>query len=330
MREVKDSTCVLNVKNLKKSFLVQKSFSKAKRKYLKAVDDVSFQIGRGQTFGLVGESGCGKSTVARCVMRLHDVDSGQIIFEDTDIAYLNAKDIKPFRQKIQMIFQDPYMSLDPRMTVNAIVSEPLKVHRTDLSHSQRNELVLEALQSVGLGKRDLDRYPNEFSGGQRQRIGIARALVSDPSLILCDEPIAALDVSIQAQVVNVLQDLQQKQGLTYLFIAHDLAMVRYISDAVGVMYLGQFVETAESDELYSHPLHPYTQGLMAAIPIANPFLERKDREFIHGEIANPLDMPSGCPFRTRCRYAKECCAQSKPEMKEVSPGHFVACHLYNE
>lgn len=319
---------VLKVKNLTKKFLVKNSLVPAKKKYLTAVDDVSFQINQGETFGLVGESGCGKSTVARCIMRLYEIDGGHIYFDGTDIAYLNDERIVPYRKQIQMIFQDPYMSLDPRMTVHRIVEEPISVHFKHLSKKERTNMILRTLNKVGLGKDDLDRYPHEFSGGQRQRIGIARALVSNPSLILCDEPIAALDVSIQAQVVNVLQDLQQQIGLTYLFIAHDLAMVKYISTSVGVMYLGQFVETAASEELYNHPLHPYTQGLMDAIPIANPFLDKSDRHFIHGEISSPMDAPSGCPFRTRCRYASERCAEEKPEMKEAASGHFVACFLY--
>lgn len=319
---------MLRVENLEKRFLVQGSLFPSKRKYLTAVGGVSFNIEKGKTFGLVGESGCGKSTVARCIMRLHDVDGGHIFFENTDIAYLNEDKITPYRQKIQMIFQDPYMSLDPKMTVHRIIGEPIGVHYSGLSGKERTNMTLETLEKVGLGKRDLDRYPHEFSGGQRQRIGIARALVSNPSLILCDEPIAALDVSIQAQVVNVLQQLQEDIGLTYLFIAHDLAMVKYISDSVGVMYLGQFVEMAQSDELYAHPLHPYTKGLMDAIPIANPFIAKNEREIIQGEISSPMNAPSGCPFRTRCKYATKRCAEGKPTMREAAPGHFVACYLY--
>lgn len=327
MDKIKEDV-VLKVENLNKRFLVQNSIFPSKRKYLTAVNDVTFQIKKGETFGLVGESGCGKSTVARCIMRLYDIDGGHVYFEGTDITHLSDEKIVPYRKQIQMIFQDPYMSLDPRMTVHRIVGEPIGVHFGHLSKAERTDMILSTLNKVGLGKNDLNRYPHEFSGGQRQRIGIARALVSDPSLILCDEPIAALDVSIQAQVVNVLQELQQEIGLTYLFIAHDLAMVKYISTSVGVMYLGQFVETASSDELYGHPLHPYTQGLMDAIPIADPFVQRTGRRVIHGEISSPIDAPSGCPFRTRCPHATKRCAEEKPKMKEVSPGHFVACFLY--
>ena len=316
----------IEVKNLKKYFggggIIKK------KPFVKAVDDISFSINKGETFGLVGESGCGKSTAARTIIRLYNPTSGSVIFDGTDIASLNEKDLKPFRPRIQMIFQDPYASLDPRMTVRNIVTEPLTAHNL-FSQSEYEDRVAECLRMVGLDPAAMGKYPHEFSGGQRQRIGIARALVTRPNLILCDEPISALDVSIQAQVVNMLQSLQEQLGLTYLFIAHDLAMVKYISKRMGVMYVGQLVEVSPSEELYREPLHPYTIGLMRAIPIADPRRAKQKHEVsIEGEIPSPYNPPSGCRFRTRCPKAMDVCSQVTPGLKEIHPNHFVACHLF--
>ncbi len=316
----------IEVKNLKKYFggggIIKK------KPFVKAVDDISFSITKGETFGLVGESGCGKSTAARTIIRLYQPTSGSVIFDGTDIAKLSEKELKPYRRRMQMIFQDPYASLDPRMTVQHIVAEPL----TTLSISARSEneeRVAQCLRMVGLEPGHMEKYPHEFSGGQRQRIGIARALITQPDFIICDEPISALDVSIQAQVVNMLQALQEQLGLTYFFIAHDLAMVKYISKRMGVMYVGQLVEVSPSEELYRAPLHPYTIGLMRAIPIADPRLAKLKQEVsIEGEIPSPFNPPSGCRFSPRCPHAMEICREISPVLKEVSPNHFVACHLF--
>lgn len=315
----------IQVKNLKKYFggggIIQK------KPLVRAVDDISFSIQRGETFGLVGESGCGKSTAARTIIRLYTPTAGSIVFDGVDIAWLSEKELRPYRRRIQMIFQDPYASLDPRMTVTRIISEPL-IATDPLPRTEVEARVAQSLKMVGLDPSHMGKYPHEFSGGQRQRIGIARALITQPDFIICDEPISALDVSIQAQVVNMLQDLQQQLGLTYCFIAHDLAMVKYISKSMGVMYVGQLVEVAPSHELYRSPLHPYTIGLMRAIPIADPRQARlKSEVSIEGEIPSPYNPPSGCRFRTRCRFAMSKCKEINPELKEVSPNHFVACHL---
>lgn len=318
----------VEVKNLKKYFGGGGLFRK--KPVIKAVDDVSFSIAKGETFGLIGESGCGKSTVARTMIRLYNPTSGSIIFDGTDITNLSEKDLKPYRRRIQMIFQDPYASLDPRMTVKRIVSEPLTAHNI-CPPSEYEERVSESLRMVGLDPAHMGKYPHEFSGGQRQRIGIARALITHPDFVICDEPISALDVSVQAQVVNMLQSLQEQLGLTYCFIAHDLAMVKYISKRMGVMYLGRLVEVAPSEELYHKPLHPYTIGLIGAIPIADPRIaQKKDEVSIEGEIPSPSNPPSGCYFRTRCRERMDICKEVPPTLKEVAPNHFVACHLYND
>lgn len=294
-----------------------------------AVDDISFDLYEGETLGLVGESGCGKSTTGRVILQLHRPTSGHIYYEGVDLAAIKGLELRRIRSKLQMIFQDPYASLNPRMTVGEIIGEPLIIHRL-YQGREMQERVENLLEMVGLDPAYSNRYPHEFSGGQRQRIGVARALAVNPSLVICDEPISALDVSIQAQVVNLLEDLQGELGLTYLFIAHDLSMVRHISKRVAVMYLGIIVELTSRDELYSHPLHPYTQALLSAVPIPDAQLEAKRKRIIlQGEVPSPVNPPSGCRFRTRCPAAMAICAEVKPEFREVSPAHFVACHLHN-
>ncbi|MBF4695230.1 ABC transporter ATP-binding protein [Fusibacter ferrireducens] len=321
---------LLEVKNLKKYFKVDKGIIRRNIKYVKAVDDISFKIYKGETLGLVGESGCGKSTTGRTIIRLYDVTDGEVIFDGAEIGQMSEHELKPFRKRIQMIFQDPYASLNTRMTVSDIIGEPLDIHGL-ASGQDRQMKIFELLERVGLSKMHASRYPHEFSGGQRQRIGIARALAVDPDFIICDEPISALDVSIQAQVVNMLEDLQNEFGLTYLFIAHDLSMVKHISDRIGVMYLGKMAEIAESNALYEKPLHPYTQALLSAIPIPDPEVTRaKQRIILEGDVPSPINPPSGCRFRTRCIYAFDKCKEIEPELKEVEPEHFVACHLMDE
>ncbi|TGA95970.1 ATP-binding cassette domain-containing protein [Sporolactobacillus shoreae] len=317
---------LLEVKNLKKYFKVSRT------DVLKAVDDVSFDIYKGETFGLVGESGCGKSTTGRTIIRLYEPTSGKVIFGGQEIGgKLSGKSKKDLTKKMQMIFQDPYASLNPRMMVKDIISEGLNIHHIESSNKSRLERVYELLETVGLNKEHANRYPHEFSGGQRQRIGIARALAVNPEFIIADEPISALDVSIQAQVVNLLQELQETKGLTYLFIAHDLSMVKHISDRVGVMYLGNMAELAPSEELYDHPLHPYTQALLSAIPVADPEVERtRERIILQGDVPSPINPPSGCRFRTRCPFAMDICAKVRPNWHEVENGHWVACHLHDE
>ncbi len=313
---------LIEVNNLKKYFPVKTGFMKMN--YVKAVDDVSFYIEKGETLGLVGESGCGKTTLGRTILRLHEPTEGKIIYKGEDITHV---DMLPYRRKMQIIFQDPYASLDPRMTVGDIIGEALDIHKMYGSKTERRDKINALLDIVGLNTEHANRFANEFSGGQRQRIGIARALAVDPEFIVCDEPISALDVSIQAQVVNMLEDLQADRGFTYLFIAHDLSVVKHISSRIGVMYLGHMVELAKSNELYRRPLHPYTQTLLSAIPIADPKASRaKQRIILEGDIPSPMNPPSGCTFRTRCPYATEECAQSAPEFKEWEPGHFAACH----
>ena len=319
---------LIEVKNLKKYFPVKNEFLGGEKKFVKAVDGVSFNIRKGETFGLVGESGCGKSTLGRSITRLYDITEGDIFFEGTNIAKLSKKEMKNFYSKIQTIFQDPYSSLNPNMTVRELVNEPLALH-TNLSKDERNKKIKELLEMVGLSESDMDKFPYEFSGGQRQRIGIARAISTEPDFILCDEPISALDVSIQAQVVNMLEDLQKELKLTYLFVAHDLSMVKHISDRIGVMYLGKRVEISDSNELYKNPLHPYTKGLLSAIPIADPKKAKKSEiSLIKGDVPSPIDIPTGCRFHTRCPYATEKCKTVEPEMKEIEKNHFVSCHLY--
>lgn len=321
------SETLLEVKDLKKYFPVKSGIIGRKEQFLKAVDGVDFAIKKGETFGLVGESGCGKSTVGRSIIRLHDVTSGEILFDGEDIASLRERDLKKYRRRMQAVFQDPYASLNPTMNVFELISEPMKIHGS-ASASERKEIILDLLDKVGLKADHLYRYPHEFSGGQRQRISIARALSVRPDFILCDEPISALDVSVQAQVVNMLEDIQQETGVTYLFIAHDLSMVRHISTRIGVMYLGNMVEIAGSDELYDKPLHPYTQALLSAIPEPDTLKEKRERIILRGEVPSPLNSPSGCKFRTRCPYAMDICAEMAPPMLEAEKGRHVACHLY--
>ena len=315
---------LLSVKNLSKRFPVGKTFFGKPNKWVHAVNNVSFDIMPGETFSLVGESGCGKSTTSRLINRLITPDEGQIIFDGQDIAKISAKEMRPLRSKMQMVFQDPYGSLNPRMKVQDIIAEPLLVH-TNLSSGERLKRVHELLEVVGLPATHGERYPHEFSGGQRQRIGIARALSVNPKLIMADEPVSALDVSIQAQVLNLLRDVQEQYSLTYLFISHDLAVVEMISDRIGVMYLGTIMEVAPNEELYSNPQHPYTQALLSAVPIPDPTIEKK-HVLIEGDLPSPTNIPSGCPFHTRCPHATEKCSAEVPTTKEVKPGHFVNCH----
>lgn len=321
-KNIESGEILLEVKNLKKYYPVRTGF--IKKTDLKAVDDVSFYIRKGETLGIVGESGCGKTTLGRTVLRLEEPTAGDILYEGKSII---GKNMKEYRKKMQIVFQDPYASLDPRKTVSDIIGEAMDLQNLCKSKTERREKTLELMQLVGLNAQFYNRFPHEFSGGQRQRIGIARALAVDPGFIICDEPVSALDVSIQAQIINMLEDLQETKQLTYLFIAHDLAVVKHISNRIGVMYLGHLVELADSEELYRHPLHPYTEMLMSAIPIADPDLSAaRKRIKLEGEVPSPLNPPSGCPFRTRCPKATETCAMAMPPLKETAPGHFAACH----
>lgn len=305
-----------------------KFFSVGPHAEVHAVDDVNFTLRRGRTFGLVGESGCGKSSCARTIIRIYEPSQGKIIFNGQDIAHLKPRQMQPVRRNMQMIFQDPYASLNARMTVRDIIAEPLKAHHVCKSKQEVDEKVFAMLNRVGLTAEHAGRYAHEFSGGQRQRVGIARALACNPEFIVCDEPISALDVSIQAQVINLLHDLQERMGLTYLFIAHDLNIVKYISDRIAVMYLGSMVELATSDELYANTLHPYSKALLSAVPIPDPKLEaQKKRQIIEGDVPSPINKPKGCAFSSRCPLACDKCRQSAPTLKEAAPGHFVACHL---
>ena len=318
---------LLDIRNLKKYFITGVGKNK---KVLTAVDDVSFTIEKGETFGLVGESGCGKTTTGRTIARLYTPTAGQILYNNVDLALLSEREMQPYRRKIQMIFQDPYASLNPRMTVTDIISEGIDTHKI-ATGVERQEMIYQMLEKVGLKREHAGRYPHEFSGGQRQRIGIARSLALNPELIVCDEPISALDVSIQAQVVNMLEDLQQEFGLTYLFIAHDLSMVRHISDRIGVMYLGRLVEVATTDELYEKPLHPYTKSLLSSIPIADPHKKVSDtRIILEGDVGSPINPKPGCRFASRCRYAQPECFTVTPQLREMKPGHIVACHLADQ
>ena len=321
-KNIESGEILLEVKNLKKYYPVRTGF--IKKTDLKAVDDVSFYIRKGETLGIVGESGCGKTTLGRTVLRLEEPTAGDILYEGKSII---GKNMKEYRKKMQIVFQDPYASLDPRKTVSDIIGEAMDLQNLCKSKTERREKILELMQLVGLNAQFYNRFPHEFSGGQRQRIGIARALAVDPGFIICDEPVSALDVSIQAQIINMLEDLQETKQLTYLFIAHDLAVVKHISNQIGVMYLGHLVELADSEELYRHPLHPYTEMLMSAIPIADPDLSAaRKRIKLEGEVPSPLNPPSGCPFRTRCPKATETCAMAMSPLKETAPGHFAACH----
>ncbi|QTX32544.1 dipeptide ABC transporter ATP-binding protein [Aminithiophilus ramosus] len=318
---------LLEVKGLTKHFSVEREGWFARPRTLRAVDGVTFFIRRGETLGLVGESGCGKSTTGRVIVRLYDATAGEVRFDGVDVTALSEGAFKPYRRRMQMIFQDPYASLNPRMTVGDIIGEPLDIH--DLARGrERLDRVHDLLDRVGLNPDHAMRYPHEFSGGQRQRIGIARALAVDPQFIVCDEPISALDVSIQAQVVNMLEDLREQFGLTYLFIAHDLSMVRHLADRVGVMYLGRLVEVARKEELYSNPQHPYTQALLSAIPAIGGRRRGGSRIVLEGDVPSPLDPPSGCAFRTRCRHASPRCAERSPGLAEIASLHYVACWLH--
>jgi len=320
---------LVEVKNLRKWFPIKKGllFSRT-TSYVKAVDSIDFSIRRGETLGLVGESGCGKTTAGRTMVRLYEPTDGEMVYEGTNIYDLGENSMLQIRRKVQMMFQDPYASLNPRMTVSDIVGEPIDIHHLAGSRKERAERIHELLRMVGLSPEHANRYPHEFSGGQRQRIGFARSLAVEPDFIVLDEPISALDVSIQAQVVNLLEDLQDKMALTYLFIAHDLSMVKHISDRVAVMYLGKLVELAGSEELYRHPVHPYTRALLSAIPIPDPDIEtERKRIILEGDVPSPIDPPSGCRFRTRCPEAQEVCREETPLLVEVGPGHSVACHL---
>lgn len=324
---MKDDHVLVQVEGLKKHFpitrgiLIQREVGA-----VKAVDGVTFDIYRGETLGLVGESGCGKTTTGRTIIQLYRPTAGRVTFDGIDLTTIKGKELRTIRQRIQMIFQDPYASLNPRMTIARIIGEPLRTHKL-ASGQEQVERVQELLHLVRLNPRFINRYPHEFSGGQRQRIGVARALASNPEFVVCDEPISALDVSIQAQVVNLLEDLQDQLGLTYLFIAHDLSMVRHICDRVAVMYLGKIVELAEEDELYGHPMHPYTQALLSAVPVPDPPLERRrQRIILQGDVPSPADPPPGCRFSTRCPAAKTYCSRDEPLWRDVGGGHFVACH----
>lgn len=321
MEEKKPNDILLEVKNLKKYFKV------GRKATLNAVDDVSFYIRKGETLGLVGESGCGKTTCGKTILGLYSATGGEVIYEGRDIHSLNPKELRSFSKKAQIIFQDPYASLNPRMTVGDIIAEGIDIHGL-YKGKERTDKIQEMLDKVGLNSEHAQRFPHEFSGGQRQRIGIARALAINPEFIVCDEPISALDVSIQAQVVNLLIDLQKEMGLTYLFIAHDLSMVRHISDRVGVMYLGTLVELGGSNDLYESPLHPYTQALLSAIPIADPVVGKSKVQIpLEGEVTSPINPKPGCRFAPRCKYAKKICSEEIPKLREIEKDHFVACHI---
>ena len=319
---------LMHVENLVKHFPISQGIVFQKQVgAVRAVDDISFDIHKGETLGLVGESGCGKSTTGRTILQLYRPTSGKVQFDGVNLVTLKGEDLRKMRRKMQMIFQDPYASLNPRMPVGEIIGEPLIVHHV-ASGKEVADRVEQLLEVVGLSPAFANRFPHEFSGGQRQRIGVARALALEPSFIVCDEPISALDVSVQAQVVNLLEQLQDELDLTYLFIAHDLSMVRHISDRVAVMYLGVIVELASRDEIYHSPLHPYTQALLSAVPIPDPFAEaQRKRVILEGDVPSPTNPPSGCRFRTRCRLAEAICAETRPEFRELKPGHFVACHF---
>jgi oligopeptide transport system ATP-binding protein len=323
---------LLSVRNLKMHFPISRGIIIQRQVgSIKAVDGLNFDLIRGETLGLVGESGCGKSTTGRAILQLYTPTDGEVIFEGKDLVKMGSGDLRRMRRRMQMIFQDPYASLNPRMTVGSIVGEPLEVHNIGSGRKDRQERVQELLKIVGLNPYFVNRYPHEFSGGQRQRIGVARALAVNPSFIVCDEPISALDVSIQAQIINLLEDLQEELGLTYLFIAHDLSVVRHISDRIAVMYLGKIVELSDRDALYENPLHPYTQALLSAVPIPDPEIEKKrQRIILEGDVPSPANPPQGCNFSTRCPRVMDVCRQHEPAFTDIGTGHYVACFLYDE
>jgi len=327
-----DSAPLLKVENLKMHFPITKGIIFQRQVgAIKAVDGVSFTMQKGETLGLVGESGCGKSTTGRAILQLYRPTDGQVVFEGTDLTKTKGEALRRMRRRMQMIFQDPYASLNPRMTVGSIIGEPLEVHKIGANKRERQERVQELLRTVGLNPYFVNRYPHEFSGGQRQRIGVARALAVNPAFIICDEPISALDVSIQAQIINLLEDLQQDLELTYLFIAHDLSVVRHISDRIAVMYLGKIVELASRDDLYANPMHPYTQALLSAVPIPDPVIEsERKRIILEGDVPSPANPPQGCNFCTRCPRVMDICREQDPEFKKKSTGHYVACWLYED
>ena len=327
MKEYGTGEILLEVKDLKKYFPILGGVIPRNTGYLKAVDGISLYIKRGETLGIVGESGCGKTTLGRVILRLTEPMEGEVIFKNRNILRCSAKELRNMRRHMQIIFQDPLASLHPRMKVGSIIGEPLLIHGIGSSH-ERKKRIRELIQFVGLDPYHLTKYPHEFSGGQQQRIGIARALAVSPDLIICDEPVSALDVSIQSQILNLLNDLQNKFNLSYMFIAHNIAVVRHISDRVGVMYLGQLVELAPVDELFGNPLHPYTKALFDAIPVLDPSL-RRERVVLAGEVPSPIDIPAGCRFNSRCRYKTEICTQEEPGFKDIGSGHFIRCHLYD-
>jgi len=317
---------LVEVKNLKKWFETSDHFLSVKKNYVKAVNGVSFKVNKGETLGVVGESGSGKTTLGRSILRLTEPTGGEILLEGQDFLKFNKRELRKNRDSLSCIFQDPQASLNPRLTIGDVIADPMRIQRKPATKQERYEKVLKLLDVVGLNRDVMWRYPHEFSGGQRQRIGIARALALSPKLVICDEPVSALDVSLQSQVLNLMADIQQSLGVTYIFISHDLSVVKYVSDNIAVMYLGKIVEIAPKEKLYDHPIHPYTEALLSAIPIPDTKVKRK-KIILQGDIPNPMNIPSGCCFRTRCSEAKDICAESAPEMKEYSKGHFYACHL---
>lgn len=320
-----NKNCLLEVKNLKKWFPIHSGLFSGAKSFVKAVNGVSFTVEKGETLGVVGESGCGKSTMGRSVLRLIQPTEGEIFLEGEDLMKLSAKELRIKRKEMQVIFQDPYASLDPRMTVGDIIGEPLDI-QLSLTTSERTERILEAMEMAGLNTKFINRYPHEFSGGQRQRIGIARAIILKPKLLVCDEPVSALDVSIQAQVINLMKELQRRLGIAYIFISHDLSVIRHISDRIMVMYLGNVVEIAQKNDLYINPAHPYTIALLSAIPTLDRN-EKKDKIILQGDLPSPANPPSGCCFHTRCYMAQDICSQKEPKMKDLGNGHFCACHF---
>lgn len=318
---------ILEVKNLKKYYPIKGNVLKKKKQYVKAVDNISFTIKKGETFAIVGESGCGKSSLGKSIIRLIEPTEGQVILDGQDFTALKGKELKEAREKIKLIFQDPYASLNPRMTVKEIIAEPIDIAKAYKNSEEREKMIIDIMNAVGLNLDYMGRYPHEFSGGQRQRIGIARAIALQPKIVICDEPVSALDVSIQAKIINLLKDLQKKMDMAYIFISHDLSVVKHISDRVGVMYLGNVVEIASKDSLFEEPLNPYTQALFSAIPkIGNERIE--DKEILSGDVPSPANPPKGCCFHTRCKKVMDKCSKEKPILREIKPGHFCACHLY--